>query len=67
MDPKVREIKEKYEQLDNKMDFVHMMASKTGRTFLSVKNHHFGGKWNIPEKFHDLYIKELDKVLKFQV
>lgn len=61
---KIKQIKELYDQLDSKMEFVIRVSQKLGLNFFSVKNHHFGGKWNIPEKYQDAYLKELKQELK---
>lgn len=60
---KIELIQEKYSQLDEKMNFVNKMSEKTGLNFFTVKNHHFGNKWNIPKKYIDIYLEELDKEL----
>lgn len=60
----IEQIKQKYNQLENKMDFLMRLSQKTGLNFFSMKNHHFGNKWNIPNKYIDLYLKELDNELK---
>lgn len=60
------EIKKKYKSLDDKMGFVQRMAEVTGLNVFSIKNHHLGGDFNIPEKWHKLYLKELNRAIKRQ-
>ena len=63
---KIETIKTMYDRLDFKMDFLLLLSQKVDASFWTIKNHHFGGKWKIPEKYQDLYITELTKVLERQ-
>jgi len=63
---KIKTIKKKYDALENKMDFLFKAAERVNLNFFTIKNHHFGGKWNIPEKYHEPYLEELDRALKKQ-
>ncbi len=63
---KIALIKKKYDQIEDKTNFLMNLAMTEKLNFFSIRNHHFGGKWKIPDKYHDIYLKALDKELKGQ-
>lgn len=63
---KIEIIKEKYNQLNNKMEFLMMVSTKVKLNFFTIKNHHFGNKWKIPKKYQNVYLRFLDQTLKNQ-
>lgn len=59
-------IKNLFEQIDEKSNFIKLVAKEVGNTPLSIRTHWFSNFWAIPEKHQERVVELLQNTIKNQ-
>lgn len=59
-------IKAEYKKVDRKTDFIIELSKEVKRAKGTIRNHWFGGFWEIPLEYQDTVLKLLQNKVKIQ-
>ena len=63
---KIENIKHLYAQIENKTQFIQLVADDLGLSPRYLRNHWFGAFWSIPKKYIDRVIALLQSTIRLQ-